>query len=226
MNTIVLHGDDYVSVKKRLDAFIISAKKRGWLIDRPAPESQTSLSELISGANLFNKDRLVIIEGLNRLAPKQLQWLSDNKDRFEVTLVLINNGYVNKRVLDILPKKTKVELFKLPREVFDFLYSFYPGNAKQSLTFLKRVLEKEPIEAVFALLSRHLRDVYWALEDSEGLPYKEDWRVSRLVSQSKKFRKEVLKRIISSLSEIDIKAKTSKVALNDSLDQLIITQLE
>jgi hypothetical protein len=226
LNTIVLHGDNYLGAKKRLDAFIVSAKKRSWLIDRLASESLNNLSELVSGANLFSKERLIIIEGLNRVPPKQIKWVSDNKDRLDVTLVFINNGYVNKRILATLPKKTKVEVFRLPKEVFDFLYSFYPGNAKHVLTLLKRVLEKEPVEAVFGLLSRHIRDVYWALENPKRLPYKEAWRISRLVSQSKKFKAEGLKRIISSLADIDLKAKSSKAKLNDSLDQIIITQLE
>lgn len=226
MNTILLHGDDYLGAKKRLDTFILTAKKRGWLIDRFGPDSSVDFSELVSGANLFSKDRLIIVENLNRLPPKQITWVAENQARFEVTLVFINEGFVNSRTLASLPKKTKIELFRLPREIFDFLYSFYPGNSKKALTLLKNVLKKEPIEAVFAILSRHIRDIYCASEDPKSLPYKETWRISKLISQSKKFEAGKLKKVIFLLAEADIKAKSSRGNLNDLLDQIIITQLE
>jgi len=226
LNIIVLHGDDYIKSKRRLDTFISEAKKRSWLIERVDAVPGLNLAELVTGVNLFNKDKLVVVENINRVSPKQISWISQNEKRLEVTLVLINEGFLNQRTIGLLPKKSKIEIFKLPRELYNFLYAFYPGNGKTAIRLFKMVIKAEPPEMVFALLSRHLRDIYRAINDRASLPYKESWRVDKIVSQASKFKGSQLKRVISSLAEADIKAKTSLVNLVDSLDQIILTQLE
>ena len=58
-----------------------------------------------------------------------------------------------------------------------------------------------------------------------GSPNYPDWRLNKLKSQSNKFSDKLLKEIINDLSNIDVKVKTSKANLKDSLDLLIVKKL-
>src|SRR3990170_2603019 len=80
-------------------------------------------------------------------------------------------------------------------------------------------------EFIFALLARHLRDLYLAKVAPQKLWY-QPWRVQKLKRQASLFKEDQLKEIIFSLAEADIVAKTSQVSLGDSLDLLIATKLE
>jgi DNA polymerase III delta subunit len=131
---------------------------------------------------------------------------------------------LGKTLLGSLPKGVKLEEFKLPRLIFDFLDSFYPGNSKRILKILHELVVKEPPEFIFALLAKHLRDLFWVTTNNP-LPYP-PWRVSKLKAQAVKFKKEDLKTLIEELSEIDIKVKTSEAELTPSLDLLIVRQLQ
>lgn len=226
MNLIVLHGDDYLKVKKRLDSFVSAAKRRGWLIEYIGVGSAFDLAEAVSAGSLFTKDKLVVVEDARRVTLSQLKWLSANQTKFSTTLVFISDGFLSQLILSKLPKKAKIESFRLPKAIFDFLDSLYPKNATQAISLFKTVLKTEPVERVFAMISRHFRDMYWARHNAASLPYPQKWRVGKISVQARRFKNGQLKNLISQAAEADIKAKTSTGSLVDSLDQIILTQLE
>ena len=115
--------------------------------------------------------------------------------------------------------------YKLPKLVWNFLNSFYPGNSINCLKLLHRVVINERIEFVFSLLVRQIRDIYWVKIDKGSIGYP-SWRLKKLNTQGKNFSKNLLKEIIKDFSKIDIKVKTSNTNLLDSLDFVIATKLE
>ena len=131
-----------------------------------------------------------------------------------------------------LPKIDKVEEFKLPKLIWSFLDSCFPGNAKNALLLLHEIIKNEPVEFVFSLLAKHLRDLYWVKVDSppgqrpSGPVAYPSWRVEKLKRQSHKFSEGSLEDLINSLAQADIKAKTSQGELIDLLDFIIATKLE
>lgn len=226
MNIIILHGDHVTKARERLLKFLSSATSRNWEIKHINLENkELSFSEQISGLSLFAKNSLFVLEDLGKVTKKDFNWLKKNSQDIEATLIIFHDGFISKKLLDDLPKFSKIEEFKLPRIIFTFLDAIYPGNSKKALTLLHELTKKEPVEFVFALLAKHLRDVYWAKVDAKTLPYPA-WRVGKLSKLANSFSLQSLKYLINKLAVADIDAKTSKTDLLDSLDLILGTKLE
>lgn len=225
MKVIVLHGDNTIKTYERFQGFIKEARRRGWEVNRIDEKSPLSLPEQLTAKSLFGREAFFVVENPLKIDKADFVWLKSKSNDIPGTLVLYHAGYLPQYIIKSLPKIHKTEEHKLPKLIWKFLDSFYPGNIKPCLTLLHQVAKTEPVEFVFALLARNVRDLYWVSMDESSLSYPV-WRISKLKRQAKRFKNEKLKEIIKELAEADIKAKTSKVDLKDSLDFLIITKLE
>jgi hypothetical protein len=212
MRIVVLHGDDSAKSYERLMKFVDTAKKRNWEI---------ITNEFPNTPSLFGTERLIIYRDFSLLSKKDIK----NFDRFDGTLVIYNEGALPQTFLKLMPADFKMEKFELPKILFNFLESFYPGNLVGCLKLLHDLIKNQAVELVFFMLGRHMRDLYWVTIDFKTNQFPL-WRLSKLRSQAEKFGEERLKRIISKLSDIDIEVKTSKADLLTSLDLLIVKQLE
>ena len=212
MKIIVLHGEDTNKSYERLSKFMETAKLRGWDI---------ITNEFPNTPSLFGTDRLIIYRDYRLLSKSDIK----NFDKFDGTLVIYHDGDIPQAFLKMMPKDFKMEKFDLPKILFTFLDSFYPGEADRTLQLLHQLIENTPIELVFFMLSRHLRDLYWAMIDPniKSIPA---WKLSKLKPQASKFGEEKLKQIISNLADIDIAVKSSKADLLTALDLLIVKQLK
>jgi hypothetical protein len=212
MKIIVLHGDDTEKSYERLMKFVESAKKRNWEI---------LTNEFPNTPSLFGSDRLIIYRDFRLLTTRDIK----NFDRFDGTLVIYHTGILPQTFLKLMPKDFKMEKFELPKILFTFLESFYPGNSARSLKLLHELTESSAVELTFFMLARHLKDLYWVSIDPATTAYP-SWRLSKLKSQASKFGIDKLKQIISDLADIDIKVKTSKADLLTDLDLLMVKQLK
>jgi hypothetical protein len=212
MKIIVLHGDDTAKSYERLMKFVEAAKKRGWEI---------VTDEFPNTPSLFGTDRLIIYRDFSLLTKRDII----NFDKFDGTLVIYHDGVLPQTFLKLMPKDFKMEKFDLPKLLFTFLESFYPGNSLRCLKMLHNLAEFQAVELIFFMLARHLRDLYWVSVDTKSVQFPA-WRMSKLKSQAEKFGEEKLKQVISKLSDIDIAVKTSKGDLLTELDLLIVKQLE
>ena len=212
MKIIVLHGDDSPKSYERLMKFVDTAKKRNWEI---------ITNEFPNTPSLFGIDRLIIYRDYSLLTKQDIK----NFDRFDGTLVIYHDSILPQTFLKLMPADFKMEKFELPKILFTFLESFYPGNSSRALKFLHDLTKVEAIELIFFMLGRHMRDLYWVSIDPKTSQYP-SWRLSKLKYQAEKFGLEKLKQIIGQLSDIDIEVKTSKADLLTSLDLLIVKQLE
>ncbi len=206
MKIIILHGDNTYKSYERLTKFLDEAKKRGWEIIN---------DEISQTPSLFNIERLTIVRKYNLLSPRKD---IPNILKAPGTLVIYNEGAIPQTFLKELPKETKIEEFKLPKIIWNFLDNI-------SVKLLHEVIKKEPIEFVFSVLSKRFRDFYWVQVSSETLPY-QPWQIGKLKRQAQKYSIDTLKEIIDKLAEIDIKVKTSKADLISELDLLLIKSLE
>jgi len=206
MKIIVLHGDYTTKLYERLNKFMDVAKKRGWEIVN---------DEIVRTPSLFNKERLTIVRKYNLLSPKKD---IPNILKIPGTLVIYNEGTIPQLFLKQLPKDTKIEEFKLPKLIWNFLDNI-------SVKYLHEVIETEPIEFVFSVLSKRFRDIYWVKVSESSLPY-QPWQIGKIKRQAQKYSTESLQNIISKLAEIDVKVKTSKADLISELDLMLIKSLE
>lgn len=222
MKIIILHGDNVDSLYKRLDVFKNEAKKRGWEIR--LVDIKDNISEQLSFRNLFLTNVIFILSEAGKLTKRDIEWINKEESN-DVALVLYSESTLNKSYIGKFQNISKVEEYKLPVLIWKLLESIYPGNVRNCIKLLHEVLKKDSPDFVFALISRHARDLYWSNLENNKLDYP-NWRISKLRSQSRKFPKNQLKSILKILSEIDVKVKTGKDNLFDSLDFLFATQLE
>lgn len=225
MKIILLHGDNTIKSYERLTTFIEVAKKRNWEIVQISQDSPLSLSESLSSQSLFIKEKLFILENLNKINKKELDWLKKKAEKLDGTLIIYYPGGIPSNLLKTLPQTIKIEEFKLPKLIFVLLDSLYPKNSKKILKLLHQTLENQPVEFIFALISRHFRDLYWVKVDPKTLELP-GWRLLKTKKQASLFSEEQVKDIIYNLTEADIEAKTSKSSLISSLDLLIATKLK
>lgn len=212
MKIIILHGDDTAKSYDRLTKFIDTAKARSWEI---------VTNEFPNTPSLFGAERLIVYRDYKLLTKQDVK----NFDRFDGTLVIYHEGVIPLTFLKSLPKDTKIESFELPKILFTFLESFYPGNSKRSIQLLHQLVKTDAVELVFFMLCRHIRDLYWITIDPTSSQFP-SWRAGKLKTQASKFTVGQLQRLISLFSDIDISVKTSKTDLLTSLDFLIVKQLK
>lgn len=225
MKILVLHGEHTLNCYQRLQEIILKSKKNEWEIERISNSATLSLSEKLSAGKLFQKNALYVIEDLDKVPKKDLNWLKKKNESLEGFLVILIKRKALKSQLDSLPANYQIEEFQLTRYLWKLLDSIAFRNSKEAIKLLHIVLKAEPVEFVFSLIAKQVRDLYWVTIDDSSLPYP-NWRVGKLKKQASKFTKEQLKNIIHELAELDIKAKTSKANLADSLDFLFVSRLE
>ena len=224
MKIIVLHGDDEKRRYERFTKFIETAKSRSWEVTY-LDELQLPIQEQLSSSSLFGAERFFILRDFKKLGKKVLVWIGKNIKNLPGNLIIYHEGYIPQTVLKSLPGGSKIEEFKLPVLLWNFLDSIYPGNSIKVVKQFHKLIEKEAPEFIFTLIAKLMRDLYWVKKNPETLPYP-DWRVGKLKGQSSKFSVDELKHLIEKLTEIDILVKTSKSDLVTELDLLIIKQLE
>ncbi|OGM13614.1 hypothetical protein A3A76_03140 [Candidatus Woesebacteria bacterium RIFCSPLOWO2_01_FULL_39_23] len=224
MHIILIHGDNTIESYTRLQTLLGKAKDKGWEIEKIDNKNQNVKEALVS-QGLFNTKRLVLVESSSLINKDDVIWVKKNKDLEERMLLIYSDSPITKTVLNSFPEGSKVEEFKLPVYIWRLLDSFYPGNSLNILKLLHSSVSNMPIEFIFSLLAKLMRDFYWVKLEPSSIPY-QDWRVSKLKNQASKFSVKKITEIISKLAKIDVKVKKSEAELLPSLDLLIIKYLE
>lgn len=224
MNISVIYGENEVESNKRLNELVLGARKKGLDIRRISPISQIPISDAVSSLGLF-ENSLLIIEDPGRLNKKEFETIIRLNKGADRSIVFFQVGNLNNTFLKLIPKESSLEEFKLPKYLYKFLDSFYPGNYKASLLLLHKVENEAPDELILHLLAKHLHDLYTLKFDENALKYP-DWRMLKLTNQAGKFSVKKLIKLIHKLAKIDIAIKTSKESLIPSLDLVIATELE
>ena len=222
MKTLILHGDNVEESRRRLQKFIDVAHKRKWDVVKVSGKSD-NLADAISSKSLFGGERLIVVDDAQHLSKDAFLWFKNNESKYEDTICFFAIKLLTKTQLNTF-KNAKVESFETPKLVWSFLDSIYPGNTKKCIQMFHDVIATEPVEMVFALLARHMKDLYHVTVDSQTFKGP-DWRKSKLKKQANQFGEEALRDAISQLAEIDIKTKSSNATLRDELQFFFITSL-
>ncbi len=223
MKLLILHGDDQLKLYERLEKFIATAKTRSWEV--AYLDDVSSIKESLSASSLFGNERFFVLRDIKKLGKGEIEWLKKKAPELEGNLVIYHEGYVPVGITKGITADVKIEEFKLPKIIFSLMDMIRPGNSAQVIKTLHKIVETEPVEFVFVLIAKLMRDLYWAKTDLSSMPYP-SWRSSKLKVQAGGFSVQQLQQLIGSLASIDVKVKTSKTDLLASLDLLIIKSLE
>lgn len=220
----IYHGDGSGASRRLLSDAVAKDKANGHEIrtlegDKLAPRD---LESVLATASLFGEESIFIENLLSRLKSK-------DKDAC-IELVAGYDGPKNiylwdkKEVTPANLKKfvsAKISNSKAPTEMFSFLESIEPGNVRNSLELLhKLVLETEDI-IVFTMLARQVS--YLIMMKSSTNPKFAPWQVNKLRAQSSLWTGARLEYFIKELTKIDLSIKTgmSKLSYTDHLDLLL-----
>lgn len=225
MKILIISGDDKQKAYERLNEILAKAKKKSWQIVRIRADGPFSLSETLSSASLFGKNRLFVLEDPLKFKASEFSWLKKQAEKIEGTLIILLEGTASSDFLKKLPKQVKIEQYKLPKIIFNLLDSFYPGNESQIIKTLHEAAKRYAPEFILTLLAGRLKEIYWLKTDPESLSFP-SWRMGKLKKQAEYFSVAKLARLIDLLAEQDVKAKTSGVNIIDLLDFVILSELE
>lgn len=223
MKITVVYGTDAQKARARFSQIITAIRKRGWEVVDVHPDKKI-IAEKLSTPSLFG-NQLFSIENANQLDSDSLNWLAKYSKKLDANVLIFHDGTLPKATQDFLKKHARLENFELPKDIWTFLDSIHPGNAKTVMMLFHKVLKHEPVELVFALISGLFRDMYWIKSDPASMQINA-WRKSKISAQASKFSQQQLEEIIENLAEIDIKVKTSNSDLTQSLDLLLTTKLQ
>ena len=134
--------------------------------------SLEQLSQALEGQSLFGGESQIFIEELlsKRKASKDLEKLISylSEQSKENTIVLWESKELTPKQINSFGKPT-VKKFDIPKEVFAFLDSLLPNNAKQTITLFHRVLETEEPEFVFFMIVRQFRMMLGIIQNDRGV---------------------------------------------------------
>lgn len=225
MKIYLIHGEYNSKSYEKLQEYVAKAQEKNWKVVNLSEDTGLSIQETLSSTDLFDSNKVYILNNLSKLQKKDVDWINKNYINLKGILLLYSNSKIKLTVIKKFTNIDKQEEFSLPKNIFSFLESFYPNNSSNCIRLLHEILLKEKIEFIFHLLSKQIRDIYWVKTSPSNIPYP-SWRVGKIEKQASRFSLDLLINIINKLSEIDIKSKSTKSNLIDLLDLLIIRKLE
>ena len=223
MKITLIQGTHIVDSRKRFQQILDGIHKRGWEVIHLSKAVQ--IPEMLSGTSLFEENRLFVLEDPKLLDEKNLKYLEKKAKSLDSNLLIYSQNKAGVKIQNVAKKHGKIENYELPKHIWAFLDSLFPGNSAKSIKMLHEVKKHEPTEFTFALISSLFRDLYWIKVDTKSLNIN-TWRKSKLTGQAAKFSQQQLKTAINSLAQIDIKAKLSQATLPQSLDLFILKNLQ
>lgn len=221
---IILHGDNPVKTRQKLQDYISKAKNNHIQIYRlePSELKVNILEEKLGSTSLFNEKKLLVLENLFSLkAKKELAKLIDLIGQSQENIILIENKKIRITTLKKI-KDAKIEEFKLSSALFSFLDLLNPKLDKAKLIAkLHEAIISDGDWLVFSMLAWKIRLLIQAKEGNfaKMAPFMK----SKLISQAKNFTLEQLIKFHHQLFLTDYEFKKSKnfCDLSTQLDILL-----
>jgi len=223
---IILHGDNQVASRQKLNELIKAQKSAG--IDDivrldGAKIDQNQLVQEAASVGLFGPNRLVVIEGLfSRPKSQQKKTLLEYLHHSLTILPPLIVWEPKTLTKTVVKNFTSVQIqeFKLTKTLFTFLDSLYPGNSSESFRLLEKTRQHEADELIFFMLIRQIRLLIQVKDQVAKLP---PWQNQKLTRQANLFPSQKLIEAHHQLLEIDRLIKTGKthLPLSAHLDLLL-----
>ena len=220
--TILIHGDDLVASRKKLN----EEKERFKESEIVHLEgSKLQLSDLVlasEASSLFLRQKLIIVEnllssGAVKQKPAVIEYLS--KDTSLHTIVLWENKKIEKTVIKKYLAHAKVISCELPPLLFKFLDSLGLSTPSAVLTTFHNLIAHTEVELVFAMILRQWRLLLMVKDQEAAVEGLASWQAGKLKYQGRAFTMDTLINSYRQLLAIDYKIKTGQTPY--SLRQLL-----
>ncbi len=194
--------------------------------------TKENLINFFEGGNLFYEEKNLAIENLlSRNKPgKNLDQFIEilNGNEKKSNIVIWEEKEISQKNLNLFPE-AQVQIFKIPKLIFNFLDSLKPGNGKSLIVVFHKLLENTPIEIILYMLVRQLR-LLIALSSEDKTDEIEEiqriapWQKGKLERQATFFERNKLTNLYHRLYNIDLSAKTGTIStpLTNAIDFLLL----
>jgi DNA polymerase III delta subunit len=224
----LLHGDHIEASRRELNRLReVSAAKEIRSIDGRTVD-QASLIQALESSSLFGTETITCIEQLfSKItkSPKKIQEFCDilNRQPAENEIILWEDRELGVSVCKLLPKDTKILLFKTPVIIFRFLDSLTPGNAEKLLAVFADLCPAESEELIFAMTVKRFRQLI-QLSGGVAPAGLAGWQLNRLTLQAKSFTMKQLIDMYTMLHDIEVSIKTgmSPYTLHQHIELFIV----
>lgn len=179
--------------------------------------SKDDLINLFQGDNLFFEDKNVAIENfLSKNKPgKACDEIIEiiNANSKNVNIILWEEKEVGKKILDKFPK-AQIQVFKIPKLIFNFLDSIRPDNGQSLVTLFHKLLENNAAEIIIYMMTRQFRLMIAVKDKGENIDEISrmmSWQRGKLEKQANLFEQKTLISLYKKLYDIDASQKTGKL---------------
>jgi len=194
--------------------------------------TKEDLINFFSGGNLFFEEKNLAIENLfsENKAGKNLDELIAilNEHEKKSNIILWEGKEVSQKNLNLLPKAS-IQIFKIPKLIFNFLDNVKPGNGKNLIVIFHKLLENTPVEIIMYMMARQLR-LLIAVSSSDKSDTIDElskiapWQRGRFERQAVFFDRDKLINLYHKLYDIDLSSKTGtlNMPMADAIDFLLL----
>lgn len=224
----LFHGDHVSASRKALiDAKVADAEAEIVELDGKSLQDSDLIQALESGS-LFATKRLIIVENFFSPIGKKLKEVKRRgqllADRSDADIIVWEPKAVGKSVVGALGKNARVNEFKTPVVIFQFLDGFVPADSSKLIDLLNSALEYDAPELIFALLVRRVRELLQIVGGVTPVGLA-PWQVTKLRQQASQFSTEMLMNAHRGLTAIEYEIKTGQSAtpLQSRLQRFMIT---
>lgn len=183
--------------------------------------TRDDLLNFFSGGNLFYEEKNLTIENLfsKNKAGKNLDELIAilNENEKKSNIIMWEEKEVAQKNLNLFPKAS-IQIFKIPKLIFNFLDNIKPGKGKDLVVVFHRVLENTPVEIVLYMTVRHLRFLIAVTSGDKSDTIEElakiaPWQEEKLERQAAFFERDKLINFYHKLYKIDLSGKTGVLSM-------------
>lgn len=228
----LIHGDDIVSSRKKLEELISNSE---WVIQFDGKKSLgQEVLDSIDSKELFTDRKTIIIENFLGLEKKSIDKLTTALPTTEknnvVDVIIWQEGEINKTILQKF-KNAKAFLFKLPKYYFSFLDTVTPNHGIKIHELLYKVYPGISEEQIFYSLIKRIRTLMMIKtgknQEFSDLKNLASWQASKLHSQANLWNEAQLVKFYKKLFELEVGLKTSDLPLPliQHLDMLLMRWL-
>ena len=210
----IIHGD---SINESREYFLKKKTEFQNLVSLDGQNiSEGDLINFFSGNNLFYDEKNLAIENLlsKNKAGKNLDRLIMmlNEHEKKSNIIVWEEKEVSQKNLNLFPK-AQIQIFKIPKLIFNFLDNIKPGNGKNLIVIFNKLLDSTPVEIILYMMVRHLRLLITTASTDKLNTIDEfnkiaPWQEGKLERQAAFFDSNELINLYNKLYNIDLSSKT------------------
>jgi DNA polymerase III delta subunit len=227
----LIHGDDTIISRNELNHIRNGLSGREIRMVNGKTADINRLIQTLESPSIFGNDTAVIFENLLSSLGRKIKTAGEYCDLLKsasgkgTEIILWEDRIVSPGMIGNLGKNIRISLYKLPALVFTFLDNFRPGNEKFLLDVYGKLSVNEPVELLFAMLLRRIRQLI-IIKDGilpEGMQI---WQSARLTSQAKYFSMEQLTDMYLRLINIEFSIRSGNSPFDTGKHlELFLTEL-